>query len=107
MIILSIIVLAVPNLKLEVNIILLAVGLISNGITVVITGGYVEKHPSWFRILLIIIGTITVLLGVITIINIDFGLFTLILLLALTFIINGIARIMYGIVGNEEQIKDN
>ena len=102
---LSIVVMSIPDLGLNIIIFLLAGALIANGLIRIIAGGYEDKHPSWFRILMILIGAITVLLGVITIIKTDFSLFTLLILLAVTLIINGIARIMYGITGYEANTK--
>ncbi len=100
---LSIVVIAYPGLGENIMIILLAGALIANGATRIIVGGYEEKLPSWFRVLLILIGVITVFLGSVTIIYTGFGLFTLIVLLALTFIINGVARIMFGLVGYDSE----
>ncbi|NPD88803.1 MAG: hypothetical protein HGN29_08755 [Asgard group archaeon] len=95
----GIIVIAYPSLGVDILIILLASALITNGVLRIMVAGTEDKLPGWFRVLLIIVGLITIFLGIVVIVFTSYGFITLILLLSLTFIFNGIARIMYGLAG--------
>ena len=96
---LALIVITYPALGIDVLIILLAGGLIANGVLRIIIASADVNIPNWFRVLLFILGILTILLGIIVIISFDYGMLVLILLLALSFIFAGVARIMYGVVG--------
>ena len=97
-IIIGIIILSVPSLGVDLLIILLASALIANGLIRVIISIIEKNTPNWFRILFGLIGSITIFLGVITLIFTKYGYFTLIILISIIFIMNGIARIMYYLV---------
>lgn len=95
----GIIVIAYPALGIDILIILLASALIANGVLRITVAGSQDKLQGWFRILLIIIGLITIFLGIVVLVFTGYGLVTLVLLSAVSFIFNGIARIMYGLSG--------
>jgi uncharacterized membrane protein HdeD (DUF308 family) len=97
-VVIGIIILSAPSLGVDLLIILLASALIANGIIRIIISIIEKNTPDWFRILLGLIGSITIFLGIIALIFTKHGYFTLIILISIIFILNGIARIMYYLV---------
>ena len=75
--------------------ILLASALILNGALRVTIGIINKQLPTWFRILLAIVGLTTIAFAIVTIIYAKYGYFTVIILLALIFIFSGFTRIMF------------
>ena len=75
--------------------ILLASALILNGLTRIAVAIVNKDFPNWFRIILIIVGLITIAFAIVTIIYAQYGYFTIILLLALIFIFSGFTRILF------------
>ncbi len=78
---------------------LLSFALLVLGIARVVVGGFARIFPGWLRGLLVVVGLVTVVLSVFVFISPAFGLLALVFLLSISFLLNGIARIVSGITG--------
>ncbi|MFB0501891.1 MAG: hypothetical protein ACETVP_05415 [Candidatus Bathyarchaeia archaeon] len=78
---------------------LLSFALLIHGIARVVVGGFAKVFPSWLRGLLVVVGLLTIVLSVTVFISSAVGFLTLVLILSITFLLNGIARIVSGITG--------
>jgi uncharacterized membrane protein HdeD (DUF308 family) len=97
--ILGITVVVFPDFGTSLLITLLSVGLLFNGIGRIIIGGFVKVLPSWLRSLLVIIGLLTVVFSIAVLLLPNLGAVTLAYIVAISFLVNGIARIIEGING--------
>lgn len=97
--VLAFVALLYPQLATQVLIYLLSLALLIHGIARVLIGGFAKVLPSWLRGLLVVVGLLTIVLAVVFFISPAFGFLTLIFLLSIAFILNGIGRIISGITG--------
>ncbi len=97
--ILAVVALLYPQLATQMLIYLLSFALMLNGIARVVIGGFAKVFPSWLRGLLVVIGLLTIVLSVVVVISPAFGFLTLVFMLSIAFLLNGIARIVSGITG--------
>jgi len=94
-----------PTFSTELLIFFLTLGLLIIGIARVGTGVVNEKFIKWFRILLVIVGSITIVLNLIIIIATDLDTIIAIYLIATSLFINGFTRFLYGLTGTEKFSK--
>lgn len=87
------------DLTTQVLIYILSFALLLNGIARLVIGGFARLLPSWLRGLLTVVGLLTIILSVVVFVSPAFGELTLVLILSITFLLNGIARIASGITG--------
>lgn len=87
------------DLTTQVLIYILSFALLLNGIARLVIGGFARLLPSWLRGLLTVVGLLTIILSVVVFVSPAFGELTLVLILSITFLLNGIARIVSGITG--------
>ena len=87
------------DLTTQVLIYILYFALLVNGIARLAIGGFAKVFPSWVRGLLVVVGLLTIVLSVVVFVSPGFGFLTLVLVLSVTFLLNGIARIVQGITG--------
>jgi uncharacterized membrane protein HdeD (DUF308 family) len=73
--------------------------LLIHGIARVVIGGFAKVFSSWLRGLLVVFGLLTIVLSVLVFISPALGFLTLVIILSITFLLNGIARIVSGITG--------
>ncbi len=95
----GVVVVLLPDLGIDLLIILLAFGLILQGVARITVGGSDSYLAIWYRGVFVLFGFISILLGVVVIISPSLGVLTLILLLAWGFIVSGIGRIATGFSG--------
>lgn len=97
--VLAIVAIIYPQLTTQVLIYLLSFALLIHGIVRVVIGGFAKVLPNWLQGLLVVIGLLTIALSVVVFISPEFGFLTLIFLLSIGFLLNGMARIISGITG--------
>jgi uncharacterized membrane protein HdeD (DUF308 family) len=97
--VLAIVAMLYTDLATQVLIYLISFALLLHGIARIVVGGFCKVFPSWLRGLLAIIGLLTIVLAVMVFVSPTLGELTLILILSITFLLNGMARIVSGITG--------
>ncbi len=97
--VLAVVALLYPQLATQVLIYLLSFALLLNGIARVVVGGFGDALPGWLRGLLMIVGLLTIIVSVVVFLYPALGFLTLVFLLSIAFMLNGIARIASGITG--------
>jgi uncharacterized membrane protein HdeD (DUF308 family) len=65
----------------------------------VVIGGFAKVFSSWLRGLIVVVGILTIVLAVFVSIFSALGFLILVFILSITFLLNGIARIVSGITG--------
>jgi uncharacterized membrane protein HdeD (DUF308 family) len=93
----SIAILALSNMIPERIISLLAIVLILSSISRVAIGSTLEEYPNWYKVLTIIIGILTIVTAGIVLLFQPIAGYTIVALLAITFIFSGIGWIYAGI----------
>ena len=96
---LAIVAIFYPQLATQMLIYLLSFALMFNGIVRVMIGGFAKVFPNWLRGLLVVVGMLTIVLSVVVVISPAFGFLTLVFLLSIAFLLNGMVRIVSGITG--------
>lgn len=94
-----------PTFSTDILIFLLTIGLIIIGIARVGTGVVNEKFIKWFRILLIIVGIVTIVLSFSSIVVAELDTTITIYLIAISLFVNGFTRFLYGLTGTEKLSK--
>ncbi|MBY8980205.1 MAG: hypothetical protein KGD72_07425 [Candidatus Lokiarchaeota archaeon] len=94
-----------PSTSTDLLIFLLTIGLIIVGIARVGTGVVNQKFIKWFRIFLVIVGSITIVVNLIIVIAADLDTIMAIYLIATSLFINGFTRFLYGLTGTEKFSK--
>lgn len=94
---LGIITISMPNLGDYDKIVLIASGLIANSLLRIIIGFYDLGIEFWIKMILIVIGTITLVISVLVLVFPGWGVNTFMILLAISLLLNGITRIFYAI----------
>ena len=97
--VIAIVALLYPELATQMLIYLLSFALLINGIARLVISGFAKAFPSWLRGLLAVVGLLTIVLSVVVFISPALGELTLIFLLSINFLLNGIARILSGVTG--------
>ncbi|MFX0076944.1 MAG: DUF308 domain-containing protein [Candidatus Hermodarchaeota archaeon] len=85
-----------PTFSTDVLIFFLTIGLVIIGIARVGTGVVNKEYIKWFRILLIIVGMVTIVLSLSSIVFMDVNI--TIYLLTTALFINGFTRFLYGVI---------
>jgi uncharacterized membrane protein HdeD (DUF308 family) len=99
---LGIVALVYTDLTTQVLIYILSFVLLLNGVARLVIGGFARAFPKWLRGFFVIVGALTIVLSVIVFVSPSLGFLALVLLLSFTFMFNGIARIIQGIMGTQE-----
>lgn len=97
--VLAILAIFYPRLATQMLIYLLSFALMFNGTVRIVIGGFAKVFPGWLRGLLVVVGVLTVALSVVVVISPAFGFLTLVFLLSIAFLLNGMVRIVSGITG--------
>jgi len=97
--VIAIVALLYPELATQMLIYLLSFALLINGIARLVISGFAKAFPSWLRGLLAVVGLLVIVLSVVVFVSPAMGELTLILLLSINFLLNGIARILSGVTG--------
>jgi uncharacterized membrane protein HdeD (DUF308 family) len=98
-ILLAVIAISYPQLATQMLIYLLSLALFIQGIARTLIGGFAKILPSWIRGFFVLIGFTTIAMSIIVIVLPSLGFLTLILILSIAFLMNGLARIILGITG--------
>ena len=99
---LGIVALLYTDLTTQVLIYLLSFALLLNGVARLVIGGFGRAFPKWLRGFFVAVGVLTIVLSVIVFVSSELGFLALILMLSFTFMFNGVARIIQGILGTQE-----
>ena len=102
-IVMAILALIYPDLTTQLLIYIISFALLLNGIARLAIGGFAKAFPKWLRGVFIVIGLLTIGLSVVVFLYSDLGFLALILMLSVTFMINGLTRIVQGIIGTTEE----
>ena len=78
---------------------LIAVALLIIGIIRIVLGIQSKKFDNWFRILVIIIGILTVILSILVLLIPDLGGDIVVIMISLSLLVNGVVRVILGIIG--------
>lgn len=78
---------------------LVAVALLIIGIIRIVLGIQSKKFDNWFRILVIIIGILTVILSILVLLIPDLGGDIVVIMISLSLLVNGVVRVILGIIG--------
>lgn len=70
-----------------------------HGIPRVVVSVFVNVFPRWPRGLLVVVGLLTIVLSVIVFISSALGFLTLVFIISISFLLNGLARIVSGTTG--------
>jgi uncharacterized membrane protein HdeD (DUF308 family) len=103
-IIIIVITLIDPGYSILLLINLFAIALLIMGIGRLVIGLFAKGFDSWFRIALFIIGIITIILSIIIFFIPTIGIYALLVLISIELILNGLGRLLLGIVGPEKKI---
>ena len=97
--ILGVLVFTFPRLGIGTLVFLLAFALLAYGIVSLVIGGSVVAGfvSKWVRALLVIIGSLSVLFSILIIVFPGMGLLSLVVMLSVSFLLNGIESIISGI----------
>jgi uncharacterized membrane protein HdeD (DUF308 family) len=88
-----------PLLTILLSVAILAVALLVSGFARLLIGAIEDGLPIWARILLVIVGLLTIVISVFAILFPGYGFVVLVLFIAITLIINGFTRLISGITG--------
>ena len=102
-VILGMITLVYTDFTTQILIYIISLALLLNGVARFVIGGFAKAFPKWVRAFFIAIGALTIRLSVVVFVYSELGFLALILMLSVTFMFNGIARIIQGITGIQEE----
>jgi uncharacterized membrane protein HdeD (DUF308 family) len=91
-----------PTYSISILIFLLAVALLIMGIGRFFIGLFAKKFDVWFRIALMVIGMVTIVLSIIIFFIPTVGAIYLLIMISVSLLINGLARLLLGVVGPEK-----
>jgi uncharacterized membrane protein HdeD (DUF308 family) len=94
-----------PTYSISVLIMLLAIALLIMGIGRLAVGLVAKRFDLWFRVVLMVIGIGTIILSIIIFFMPTIGAVVLLILLSVTLLINGVGRLLLGVVGPEKTEK--
>jgi uncharacterized membrane protein HdeD (DUF308 family) len=97
LLVLGIIVFSFRNTNIALQILLITIGILVNSILRIIIGIYDKSEAFWFRIILLTLGSLTLIISCLLLIFPSWGVIPFIILLAISFILNGIARLNYAV----------
>ena len=97
--VIAIVALLYTELATQMLIYLLSFALLIHGIARIVIGGFCKVFPGWLRGLLVSVGLLTIVLSVVVFVSPAYGFLTLVFLLSIAFLSNGIARVVSGITG--------
>ncbi|MFX1394789.1 MAG: DUF308 domain-containing protein [Promethearchaeota archaeon] len=94
-----------PHVAIKLLILIFAFALILTGIVRFSVGLSTKGYPMWFRVFLVIVGILTLILSIIIFVLpfflLDLDYIILIFLLSISLLINGIAKLILGIIGSK------
>ena len=90
-----------PILTIQILIFIFALALLGIGISRIIVGLLTSDFYTWYRALIIIVGFLIIGLSVIVLFSQGLGFLILILILSISLLFNGFAKLINGIVGTE------
>lgn len=90
-----------PTLSLTIVIIVFGIALLLIGIGRIITGLINNKFKNWYRYLLVLVGLITLILSILVLLYPNIGLMIIVIMLGLPLLLNGILKMILGIIGKE------
>ncbi|MBY9004776.1 MAG: DUF308 domain-containing protein, partial [Candidatus Lokiarchaeota archaeon] len=90
-----------PSTSTELLLFLITIGLLVIGIARIGSGAVNKKFIMWYRVILIIIGSTTIILNLIPILIQPINETLNIYLISISLFINGFARFLYGLTGKE------
>lgn len=93
-----IIIILEPLYSITILINLFAIGLVIIGASRVVLGVNIRKYSNTYRIIMLLGGTLTIILGIIIFVFPALGYFILIVMLAIGLLINGLIRISHTIL---------
>jgi len=99
---LGIVALLYTDLTTQLLIYILSFALLLNGVARLVIGGFAKAFPKWLRGFFAVVGILTIILAVVVFVYSELGFLALVLMLSFTFMFNGIARIIQGIMGTQE-----
>jgi len=102
-VVLGILALVYTDLTIQLLIYIISFALLLNGVARLVIGSYVKAFPKWVRGFFVIVGLLTIVLSVVVFVSTEFGFLALVLMLSFTFMFNGIARIVQGLSGTQEE----
>jgi len=102
-IVISILALIYPDRTIQFLIYIISFALLLNGVARFVVGSLAKAFPKWVRGLFIAIGLVTIGLSVVVFVYSELGFLALVLMLSVTFMFNGLARIVQGIIGTTEE----
>ncbi len=91
------------DLTTQLLIYIISFALLLNGVARLLIGGLIKVFPKWLRGFFIVVGFLTIGLSFVVFVYSELGFLALILMLSISFMINGIARIVQGIIGTKEE----
>ena len=101
-IVLGIITLIYTDFTTQLLIYIISFALLLNGVARLLIGGFAKAFPKWLRGFFVAVGLLTIGLSFVVFVYTELGFLALILMLSVTFMFNGIARIVQGIIGTQE-----
>ena len=101
-IILAVISLVFTDFTIQLLIYIISFALLLNGVARLLIGGFAKALPKWLRGFFVAVGLLTIGLSIVVFVYSDLGFLALVLMLSVTFMFNGIARIAQGIIGIQE-----
>ncbi|MBY9005648.1 MAG: DUF308 domain-containing protein [Candidatus Lokiarchaeota archaeon] len=98
-IVIILIIVSNPTQALDIWYLIVAIALLIIGGMRIILGIGSKKFDNWFRILTIIIGIVTVIFSILVLLIPELGGLYIIVLISISLLLNGIVRIILGIIG--------
>ena len=102
-IVLGITAIVYTDFTIQLLIYIISFALLLNGVARLLIGGLAKVFPKWLRGFFVVVGLLTIGLSLVVFVFSELGFLALILMLSVTFMINGIARIVQGIIGTQEE----
>jgi uncharacterized membrane protein HdeD (DUF308 family) len=90
-----------PAYSVSILIFLLAIALLIMGIGRFFVGLFAKKFDRWFRIVLVVIGIVTIVISIIIFFIPTVGAIYLLIIISVSLLINGLGRFLLGVVGPE------
>lgn len=99
MIVVAIVAMLYPQLATQMLIYLLSLAMLVHGTSRIVTGAFVKVFQRWLRVFLVVIGLLTIIMSIVVLVSPGLGFLTLVIMLSMTLLFNGVARVIYGLTG--------
>ncbi|SRR5712692_3594232 len=99
-VVLAIVVILDPSLGIGALILIVAAALLLVGAVEIVVGGLARHRPIWLRVVVVVVGMLTVILSALTVLDTALGQTTLALILSIALVFVGIRDIIHGISGH-------